>query len=88
MAEIKMKLNMDSQGLLQRIEALAEHCNSAPLGDPVAELAREIGEIDASTDVSYSAEMQDGVMCVTFSPAGNLARLLAAHEAQSGVADV
>lgn len=83
MAEIIAKLSMDPSGLLERIEALAEHVSAAPIGDPIADLAAEVGEIDASTDIRVTACVQGDAIVATFEPAGNLARMLDAFEART-----
>ena len=79
---MQVKFSCDSNLLIARIEALAEHVNQAKPGDPVAEIAREIGEIDASTDVEIVLAWKDGALTATCRPFGNLARLLEAFEAR------
>jgi hypothetical protein len=86
MAKLSIKLEIDPSSLIARIEALAAHVNAAPIGDPVAELAAELGEIDASTDILVATDFKGGRVIASFEPAGNLAKLLAAFEAERGVA--
>ncbi|MES2814464.1 MAG: hypothetical protein V4720_06180 [Pseudomonadota bacterium] len=80
---MRLKLSVDPSGLLARIEALAAHCATAPIGDPICRLAVEVGEINADTDVRVTRTVEGETVVVTFDPVGNLARMLEAFEARA-----
>lgn len=86
MAQVEIKIEMDVHGLLSRIDNLAAHVNGAEPGDSVADLAAQIGEIDIETDIVVSTRFHKGKVICEFAPAGNLARLLLAFDAERGVA--
>lgn len=79
--QMNVKLIVAANSFAMRVNALSEHIKNAPAGDPVADMAREIGEIDLAECISASSETTaDSVTC-DFTPTGDLARLLSAFEA-------
>jgi hypothetical protein len=78
-----IQCRVDVDNLLSRIERLAAHVDSAAKDDPVRQLAAEIGEIDASTDIKQTTARDGDILAVTFEAHGNLAKMLAVFEARS-----
>jgi hypothetical protein len=80
MAEMTMTYSLEVDKLLARVDALFAHVASAMDGDPVKDLASEVGEIDVDADTEILTDFKNGALIVTLEPRGNLARLLDVFE--------
>ena len=84
MVEVRVKVDAsECNALADRIERMANYIENAPVGDPVAEMAREAGEISAEESISLSVERMDGKYVVCARPIGSLADILAAYESMA-----
>lgn len=83
MATLELKVQFDPNGLLKQIETMAEYLEGAEVGQPCpfVDLAKEIGEINADTDITFATEKTaDGIVLVA-EARGDLARLLETFKA-------
>lgn len=77
---LSIPIHTNLNGLIERVEGLAVHVGAAEVGDPVAEMARAIGEIDLDTCIEMQTEFRSGTIYCDVSPIGDLAKLLNAYE--------
>jgi len=76
MTELSISLWTNAKALLARVEALAAYVERAPEGDPLAEMAAEIGEIDMDRDVEFETRWEEGHIVCDVVAIGELARML------------
>jgi hypothetical protein len=83
MATMDLKVQIDPGGLLTQVKAMAKYLDGHEVGkpDPFVDLAREIGEVNIDTDITFATEKTAAGIFLVCGARGDLARLLDAFKA-------
>lgn len=64
MAELKIKVQMDIDGVTETIERMAQHFETAPDDDPAKQAMAAFGEIDPETHLVLDEKFEGGVLSI------------------------
>lgn len=79
---LHLKVDTDAvSALLGRVTALAEYIGNADVGDPIAELARSVGELQVEDSIKINARFASGRVVVDAVAIGALKDMLDAYDA-------